>query len=319
MQLSFVVAEVGAGLALAAMLLMAAPLEEALKALAVWPLYVRRRILTSRLGLCFAMCAAAGFGAGEAFILAQASPLDVVGVLRILALGPAHLFFAGVWGFALGTGRGRDRWFFLAWVASVVLHGLYDHIVLARGPAMLVLALPLLGFMAGAAWVVLRSIAPDADSSSASSKLSALSPPSLSEMQRAMQRTDRPLMIHWIALGALVTLGVVMTTLASAVYLGHQIGVDFSMANESDTSASGPLALLGTAVLVAFPLSGYLIARASAADSVLEPALASGVAILFVIVMLSITEPVALVVAVAIAPLAFSLACGGAWFGLERL
>jgi hypothetical protein len=34
--------------------------------------------------------------------------------------------------------------------------------------------------------------------------------------------------------------------------------------------------------------------------------------------MLSITEPVALVVAVVIAPLAFSLACGGAWFGLDR-
>jgi hypothetical protein len=72
------------------------------------------------------------------------------------------------------------------------------------------------------------------------------------------------------------------------------------------------------AVLLAFPLAGYLIARASAAESVLEPALASGAAIVVVMLMLSITEPVALVVAVAIAPLAFSLACGGAWFGLER-
>jgi len=200
-----------------------------------------------------------------------------------------------------------------------LLHGLYDHIMVARGPALVVLALPMLGFMFGAAWVVLRSLAPENDSSGASSKLAALAPPSLSDMRRAMQRSERPLMLHWIALGALVTLGVVLSSLAGAIYLGHQVGVDFAMANEADLRSSGPLALLGTAVLLAFPLSGYLIARASAAQSVLEPALASGVAIVFVMLMLSVTEPVALVVAVVVAPLAFSLACGGAWFGLDRL
>lgn len=320
MQLSFRVGEVSTGEALAAMLLMAAPLEEALKALLVWPLYVRRQILSSRLGLAFAMCAGAGFAAGEAAVLAQGGPLTPLGLLRVLTLGPAHLFFAGLWGFALGSGRhGRDRWFPLAWSVCMVLHGLYDHIVIARGPALLVVAVPLLGFMFGAAWVVVRSLAPDADSSGASSRMATLAPPSLSDMQRAMRRSDRPLMFHWIALGALVTLGVVLTSLAVAIYLGHRVGVDFAMANEADLRSSAPLALLGSAVLLAFPLSGYLIARASAAQSVLEPALASGVAIVFVMVMLSVTEPVALVVAVVVAPLAFSLACGGAWFGLDRL
>lgn len=320
MELSFRVSEVGSGAALAAMLLMAAPLEEALKALLVWPLYVRRQLLTSRLGLAFAMCAGAGFAAGEAFILTRAEPVSTLGVLRILALGPAHLFFAGVWGYALGTGReGRDRWFPAAWSAAVVLHGLYDHVVIARGPAWLLAAVPSLAFMFGAAWVVLRSVAPGAGVPDTSSKLASLAPPTLSDMRGAMHRSDRPLMIHWIALGALVTLGVVLTSLAGAVYLGHRLGLDFTLADDSDLRASGPLALLGTAVLLAFPLSGYLIARASAAQSVLEPALASGVAIAFVMLMLSVTEPVALVVAIVIAPLAFSLACGGAWFGLDRL
>ncbi len=320
MQLSFRVKEAGVAGALAAMLLMAAPLEEALKALLVWPLYVRRQLLSSRLGLSFAMCAGAGFAAGEAFVLVFREPLSWHGWLSVVSLGPAHLFFAGVWGFALGTSRGRDRWFPLAWSVSMVLHGLYDHLMLGRGPALLVLAVPLVGFMFGAAWVVLRSLAPEMDSSgSHTSRLAHLAPPTLSDMQRAMRRSSRPLMLRWIALGALVTLGVVVTCLAGAVYVGHSMGVDFRMADDSDIRSSGPLVLLGSAVLMAFPLSGYLIARASGAESVLEPALASGVAIVFVMLMLSITEPVALVVSVVIAPLAFSLACGGAWFGLDRL
>lgn len=319
MELSFQAGKVGSGAALSAMLLMAAPLEEALKALVVWPLYVRRQLLTARLGLAAAMCAGAGFAAGEAAVLAVHEPLDVLGAVRILVLGPAHLFFAGAWGFALGAGRGgRDRWFPLAWTVAVLLHGLYDHLMLARGPALLWVAVPLLAFMFGAAWVVLRSLAPESDAADASSKLSLLSPPSLSDMRRALARKERPLMLHWIALGALVTLGVVIASLAGAIYLGHRLGIDFTLANESDLQASGPLVLLGSAVLFAFPLSGYLIARASAAESVLEPALASGAAIAFVMFMLSVTEPVALVVAVLIAPLAFSLACGGAWFGLDR-
>ncbi|HEU5076526.1 MAG TPA: PrsW family glutamic-type intramembrane protease, partial [Polyangiaceae bacterium] len=228
MELSFQAGKVGSGPALSAMLLMAAPLEEALKALVVWPLYVRRQLLTARLGLAAAMCAGAGFAAGEAVVLALHDPLDLLGALRILALGPAHLFFAGAWGFALGAGRGgRDRWFPLAWIVAVVLHGLYDHLMLARGPALLWVALPLLGFMFGAAWVVLRSVAPESDSADASSKLSLLSPPSLSDMRRALARKERPLMLHWIALGALVTLGVVIASLAGAIYLGHRLGIDF--------------------------------------------------------------------------------------------
>jgi hypothetical protein len=125
-------------------------------------------------------------------------------------------------------------------------------------------------------------------------------------------------MVHWIALGALVTLGLVIVALATAVYLGHRLGIDFTLANESNLRSMGPLALLGSFVLMAFPCSGYLVARASAAQSVLEPAMASGLALLLVMLMLSVTEPLALVVAVAVAPVAFALACGGAWFALDR-
>jgi len=71
-------------------------------------------------------------------------------------------------------------------------------------------------------------------------------------------------------------------------------------------------------VLLAFPLAGYLVARASSAHSVLEPALAAGAALAALVAMLFLTAPLGVLFALAVAPLAFGLACGGAWIGLER-
>ena len=125
-------------------------------------------------------------------------------------------------------------------------------------------------------------------------------------------------MLHWIAIGALVTLGVVLVALAGAVYVGHAIGVDFALADESDVRSSGPLVLLGAGVLAGFPVAGYLVARASSAHSVLEPAMGAGVAIVAAVLLASLAAPVTAVFGLAAAPLAFALACGGAWFGLVR-
>ena len=118
--------------------------------------------------------------------------------------------------------------------------------------------------------------------------------------------------------GALVTIGVMLASLSGAVYLGHRVGLDFAMADEADVRSSGPIVLLASAVLVAFPISGYLVARASAATSVLEPAMGAGLAIVAVIAALSITAPISVVFALAVAPIAFALACGGAWIGMEH-
>ena len=65
-----------------------------------------------------------------------------------------------------------------------------------------------------------------------------------------------------------------------------------------------------------FPLPGYLVARASGADSVLEAALSTGLAIAGTLVMLGLAAPVAVVFALAFAPIAFALACAGAWIGI---
>jgi hypothetical protein len=75
--------------------------------------------------------------------------------------------------------------------------------------------------------------------------------------------------------------------------------------------------LVATA-LAAFPVAAYLVARASATRSVLEPAISAGVAIAGSLVLLGVASPVAGVFALALAPVAFGLACAGAWFGMAR-
>jgi hypothetical protein len=183
---------------------------------------------------------------------------------------------------------------------------------------MLLLNLPLLALLVAGVWLVLRVPEPQVEVGDAPPS-SRGSPQSIGDVGRLMQKPDRPLMLRLVFLGALVTLGTMLGALAAVVYLGHRIGIDFSLADEADLRSSIPFVFLGSALLVAFPVSGYLVARAGAADSVLEPALGAGFAITGVLVLLGVAEPMALVAAVLMAPVAFALACGGAWFALERV
>ena len=315
--LSLDVATSGVGGALLATFLLAAPLEEALKVSVVWPLYRTRRIAGPRLGVCYASAAGAGFSAVKGLMILLLGAPGGVTVLRALVSVPAQLFFAGLWGYALGT-RGPNRrghWFSLAWLTATLLHGFYDHIVWGRGPGLLVAVIPLFVFMGVGAWVALRDVAPDSLSHHHSI---VPDPPSLRTLREALRPVDHRLMLRWIVIGAFTTLGLMIALLGLAVLLGHRLGVDFSLADESDMRSSGPLILLGAALLLAFPIAGYLVARASAAQSVLEPALAAGLALAALVAMLFMTAPIGVLFALAVAPLAFGLACGGAWIGLER-
>jgi hypothetical protein len=320
--LSLDASEVGVGASMVAMFLFASPLGQALKVAAVWPLYRYRAITRPALGLTYAAAAGAGFGAAHAVASLIALKLDTLLLVRLALGAPAHLFFAGVWGYALGSERARGRWFGLSWGTAVLVQGLYEHIVFGRGPGLLVAAVPLLLAMALVSWVTLRDIAPAPDSLLPSSRASLIptlpDPPSLGAVRRALSRVDRPLMVHWVAIGVLVTFGVMLVALAVAVCVGHEVGVDFATADEGDVRSTGPLLLLGVAFLSAFPIAGYLVARASSASSVLEPALSAGFAILGVVALVSMASPVSVVFALAVAPVALVLACSGAWFGLVR-
>jgi RsiW-degrading membrane proteinase PrsW (M82 family) len=303
--------------ALLTLFLFVAPMEEAAKLLVVVPVLRKGRLKTPREGVLFAAAVAAGSSAAESAAGLLGST-DLLSCIRAVAGMPAQFFCAGAWGYALGSKvQRRTRWFPWVFLVATIVHALYDHIVFGRGPGVLVLSVPLALMMFLLAWSVLRDVAP---APGASSSLAAAlpEPPSLRAMRRALRRSNAPLMLHWIAFGALVNVGVVLAFLAGAVWIGHRAGFDFAAADEADLGSNAPLVLLGTSVLVAFPVAGYLVARASGATSVLEPALSSALAIVLVVAVLSLTAPVALLFAAAVAPVAFGLACAGGWFGVGR-
>jgi hypothetical protein len=315
-QLSFDVRAAGVGSALLASFLLAAPLEEAAKTLVVWPLYRMRRIDGSRLGLCYAVATASGFAAALGVERLLTAPFDGVLGLRVLCQIPAHLFFTGLWGYVLGARRGQSgNWFAITWLFAVAMQGLYGHIVWGRGSGFLIAVVPLLGFVTLGAASVLREVSPDRTTLA---RLHLPEPPRLSLVTEALNPRDQPLMLRWVVVGAFVNVGLMFVLLVAAVALGHRLGVDFSTADESDMTSAGPLALLGAALLAAFPIAGYLVARASSSNGVLEPALAAALALASIVAILALVAPLGVLFALAVAPLAFGLACGGAWIGLSR-
>lgn len=332
--LSLTSAEVGTQRALLTTFLLAAPLEEAVKVLAVWPIYLRGQLRHAWTGLGFALFAALGFSTAEAAVElpAAAEPWGLALKLPLLLAG--HLLCAGAWGSALSErGLGRGAWFSWTWVLAVLLSGTNQRVVHGASLAQAGYALPvvLVALLAGSLWMrraaLDRGQGPESLPPVRSLTAARGDPvrsarpgrgPALDLVRRAFQRSRRKLLLHWIALGALVMVGLVISLVGLAVYLGHRLGVDFARADEAGLESTPPILLLSLAVLAAFPLGGFLLARASGTDSVLEPALASALALALLAALLSMTAPLVFVFALGVSPLAFLLACGGAWFGLER-
>ncbi len=305
--------------------LLAAPLAQGLKVFAVWPAVRMRKVEAPIDGIAYAAAAALGFvSAQNAVFLAGHEPLSIDALRAIMAV-PAHLFFAAAWGYALGREGGKmiaGNRFNLAWLAAAVFNGVYDHIVFAQRPAALVAAVPILATIGVLAILAARDLIRRGELARGKRRrlLPAMAPPSLRSMREALRRAERPVVLSWILLGALVTVGVMIASLVGAVYLGHRMGVDFAAVDRSDsgTAATAPLVLVGGAALMAFPIAGWLVAKASRAQGVIEVAISAILAILGTLVLLGLAAPVAVVFAIAFAPIAFGLACVGAWLGLGR-
>jgi RsiW-degrading membrane proteinase PrsW (M82 family) len=309
----------------------AAPVREASKVAAMWPAFRSRHFNEPMDGIVYASSAALGFAMVENALMLREQPLGWVWLARAAIALPAHVFFACSWGYALGRVKRIKRpgsIFPLAWGFATAVHALYVHLVYGRGPGALVGTIPLLLAMAVTTIFAIRDLRAreDAAISEGGSRRSMLlervsslyvvsSPPSLRTVRQAMRREGHPITLQWIVFGALVTVGAMTVGLAASVAFGHWAHVDFSIVDEHDVSTTAPVALLGSGLLLAFPVSGYLIARASNLPTLLEAALASGLAIVFSLILLGLTAPVALVFALAFSPIAWALACAGAWVG----
>jgi RsiW-degrading membrane proteinase PrsW (M82 family) len=309
----------------------AAPIREAAKVAATWPAFRSRHFDEPYDGVVYAAIAALGFAAVENAMMLRAHPTGAIWIARALLALPAHVFFASVWGYALGRAKQAKRpgaIFPLAWLVATLMHGLYSHLVYGRGPGALVVVIPLLAMMGVVAVLAARDLRMRGNrisripiAGSNDTRLSrpsipfASQPPSFRTVRDALRRADRPIAVRWIAYGAVVTCGVMVAGLAASIAFGHWAHIDFAAVDERDVATTAPVALLGSGVLLAFPISGFLIARASHLPTLLEPALASAVAILCALVFLGLAAPLALVFALAFSPVAWGLACAGAWVG----
>jgi RsiW-degrading membrane proteinase PrsW (M82 family) len=310
-----------------------APVREAAKVSAAWVAFRTRHFDEPYDGLVYASSAALGFAAIENAVMLRAHPTGGIWLARAALALPAHLFFACAWGYALGRAKQLKRpgaIFPATWLFAVAAHGLYIHFVYGRGPGALVAVLPLVAAMALTTWLAGRDLIKRGDRPSRMSgdrlsrisrvsllSLDALSqPPSFRTVREALRRRDEPVKYRWILFGALVTLGAMLVGLGASVALGNWAHVDFSLVDEHRVATTAPVALLGAGLLAAFPVSGFLVARAAGARTLLEPAMATGLAIAATLVLLGITAPVALVFALAFSPIAWAMACAGAWVGL---
>jgi RsiW-degrading membrane proteinase PrsW (M82 family) len=322
----------GEGSALLYLFGVVAPFGEAAKVAAIWPAFRTRHLNEPYDGVVYSAAAALGFAASENAVMLRVHPSGGIWLARVACALPAHLFFAALWGYALGRAkRGTKRagaTFPLAWVGATLGHGLYTHFVYGRGPGALVAVFPLLLVMGGVAWLASRDLraragrpsrkfaADRGDKHSSRPSFDRFSqPPNLGAVRAALQRSDQPIVVGWILFGAVVTLGAMVAGFGAAVAFGHWAHVDFSRVDEHDVSTVAPLVLLGLGILVGFPVSGFLVARASNLPTLLEPALATALAIVATLALLGFAAPIAVIFAIAFSPIAFVLACAGAWVG----
>ncbi len=242
-------------------------------------------------------------GIGSVLQLVAPEATNEVLWLRVPLASFAHLFFAGVWAYVLGDSHLRPR-LQGVWLAATLFHGMCDHIALVRSVGTLVVLVPIVLTMVVVALVGLREVG---------------------ELPRALQWSSfdggplstrgMTLRWRWAVGGAFATTGLLLVAFLVAVFVGHWIGLDFAAANEEDVRANGPLALLGLAVLSAFPLAGYLLAVASSATRIGEPATGVALSLAVVVAVLTLATPTALVFVATVAPAALALGCVGAWFG----
>ncbi len=303
-----------------------APIREASKVAAMWPAFRSRHFDEPYDGVVYAAAAALGFSVTQNARMLMLTPHTAIWLARAALALPANVFFATAWGYALGRAKRLKTpgpIFPAAWLLATVMHGLYAHLVWGRGSGALAGTAPLLLAMGVLAFVAARDLRARGEAAvpSGENRLEPHSldptsgPPSLGRVRAALRAEGRPIMLRWVLLGALVTIGAMILGLAASIAFGHWAHVDFSIVDERDVSTTGPVALLGAGVLSAFPLSGYLVAKASALPSLLEPALASGLAIILVLAVLGFTAPIALLFALTCSPIAWALACAGAWVG----
>jgi len=303
-----------------------APTQEAAKVAAAWPAFLSKHVDQVYDGVVYAAASSLGFSAVENALVLQRHPVGAIWLARAGLALPAHVFFACLWGYALGRARhttSRAPIFPVAFLAAIAARGLYAYFVFGRGPGALLAVSPLLAAMGVVAWVLARDLRGRNDRASVMppssrrwSRLSAAAqPPSLAAVRAALSRADRPIQVRWVAFGAFVVIGAMLSGLAAGAVAAHLLRIDLSAVDEHDVAGAAPALLLGAGLLASFPVSGWLVARAAGVQTLLEPALATLLALVLTLAGVGLAAPFAVVFGLALSPIAWLLSCAGAWLG----
>jgi RsiW-degrading membrane proteinase PrsW (M82 family) len=299
-----------------------APVESALMLAATVPPTRELHAPSSLDGMLLAVSAGAGFGAVRAI-----SPMVLAWPVSSapLALGPltalACASSVAPWGYRLAASLRHDRrseGFYPAWLAASVGLGLFHFLTATPHPAGRVGAVCVVVTNLAIAATLVRDLRERSRLTPSSRRRPRLAPPSMRSLREAFARHDRPIRLSRIFAGTLVTQGASLVSIASGIALGHVFGVDFAAVDSPSSMAVAPVALLAMAALASFPISGFLIARASSSPTLIEPATASALALVTWLVLMGVAAPIAFAVALGCAPIALALACAGAWVGTER-
>ncbi len=318
------VSDVGPGGALMFLFFVAAPVQEAAKVAAAWPAFVSKHIDEPYDGVVHAAAASLGFAAVETAVVLHANPVGAIWFARAALALPAHVFFACLWGYALGRAKHARRGlpiFPAAFIGAIAAHGLYAHFVYGRGGAALLAVTPLLAAMGFVASWLGRDLRARDDRPSRIPSLPSRrlrrSPPSLSAVREALRAHDQPVRLGWIVFGAFVTLGAMIAGIGAGVMAARWFHLDLAAVDEQDVVTASPVLLLGVGPLLSFPASGWLIVRAAGMTTLLEPALATVLALLVTLIALGMAAPSTVVFALALSPIAWVLSFVGAWIGRE--
>lgn len=306
--------------------LVAAPFEEGFKVAAAGPVWRwrsgRHRPIDA---LAYASAASLGFVTAHNAVLLYEQPLSWIDPVRAFLMAIVGPCIACIWGWALGRNPKAPMggWLFnLAWFLASIGWAVCFHVLFARGTSGMFAIIPVFIVAGSAAFFGARDLLHRETAKPVAPRKPRISlpSPSIRSLREALRKTERPISILWILGGSLVMVGVTIGCLVGAVLLGGKLGVDFGAVDRDASQASAivPILLLFVASVLAFPIAGWLTARASAAQSVLEPAMSALLAIAGGVVLLVLAAPVAVVIGIAWAPVAFGLACAGAWFGMDK-
>ncbi len=311
----------GPASALEAAFLITSPSEQATIALVVWPQVRGHKLL--RMGTSVLVVALAGLGLAVArSVMAVVSVGASLEPVAAITAAVVLVSSAAGWGALLTVSRpGLRRWLPLGWFGAVLLNGSVHWLSSSRAGWATAVLVAVLAVVVVVATLTARNLRGVRESMVwTEAHLRELLPNSarFERVRQAFQHAHRPALLHWILGAAVVSFGASVAGLLLSVLVAHRVGIDLSEVGASDTSARIAILLLTGGAITSFLVSGYVVARASRADSLFESGLGMAATIACLIVLAFMLSPATGVLALVASPVAFVLGCTGAWLGIER-